>query len=1112
MPRKKKDVNKPVIETISTSELKSGKCTKVKSESKSRKQQKSSSEYFSKSDEISDKPEKVTQKPKKCRKKTDVTFDAGQPAHDEEDDFDADVSQYFSPKRRQTKRNSSKTEEKKSSLASKIKSNMFHKDPGNDDTYLISAGEISDSKKKRPRTKNKKKDDDDDKTVTTRVNEPSDKHSKSKRSDKQQQMKDMDSIDEKNCKSKNKVRKRKSDDNVQVNVVKKKLRGTMNVKKTVNEDSNDDTEIDVPEASKQSSGNIECSDNVIMDSSVDNEDKPNIKNVNIESDTDDEMCDVHDDNVNLASKKDEARTQISKPVPKTVDQNDALALLMHMEGDQPTCSTNEPCTSHVLADDDDDIDGDDIDDDDDDDGWEDVADHHINSPKKSQIPQGIVEVKFDLPEIYKKRKRGEFNLEAYFKRQINKFKREVAMDIHKVHLLCLLARCQYLNNLCQEEVLTAQAFSITLVTKELNMIQSRRHTELHLNQSLSWIKQNMEYLCNVMVNSLQDISEDLRNILICVIILRQVGFITRLMTSLQPLPFKQINTKAATSKKGKLPQSDIRSIKRKSSGQCDSNSSTKKIKSETKNTKTKTRKQKVKMETDDKDELTSEPKSQKRSKTKRRCFKVSKDAYKIEKDSDFEDISDDNDEDFKPEIEELQKKVKKSGKRGESSDLKTKKDKVVKDESRSDDDFDDDSFIVRTQSLRKQSPGNKNSKILSDDDDGGDDDDDIKFGGVNNWIEVFVKKEQKWMCIDGLTLEIKKSYEIENTASQPVCYVVGITKENFIKDVTARYASQWLTETPKYRVDREWWEETLKPYLNPDKKFSDKEDEELTLNLQERPLPTSIGAFKNHPLYALRRHLLKFEAIYPDTAIPVGYIRGEPVYARECVHTLHSRENWLKEGRAVRLGEEAYKFVKSRPKWNKPKEDPEAKDLEIFGHWQTEVYIPPPAVDGKVPRNAHGNVEMFQPSMLPAGTVHLKVAGLNKVAKKLDIDCAPAMVGWEHHCGFSHPLMDGWIVCEEHKDILLAAWDEEQEIIREKEQQKREKRVYENWRKLIRGLLIKERLKKRFDLEEKPKDVAENVKDDKSCTITEEVNDLQHSWPQSRLESDKQTMCMVESM
>lgn len=30
---------------------------------------------------------------------------------------------------------------------------------------------------------------------------------------------------------------------------------------------------------------------------------------------------------------------------------------------------------------------------------------------------------------------------------------------------------------------------------------------------------------------------------------------------------------------------------------------------------------------------------------------------------------------------------------------------------------------------------------------------------------------------------------------------------------------------------------------------------------------------------------------------------------------------------------------------NKPKVDPEALDLELFGFWQTEEYIPPPAVD-----------------------------------------------------------------------------------------------------------------------------------------------------------------------
>ena len=45
--------------------------------------------------------------------------------------------------------------------------------------------------------------------------------------------------------------------------------------------------------------------------------------------------------------------------------------------------------------------------------------------------------------------------------------------------------------------------------------------------------------------------------------------------------------------------------------------------------------------------------------------------------------------------------------------------------------------------------------------------------------------------------------------------------------------------------------------------------------------------------------------------------------------------------------------------------------LPLYGKWQTELYIPPPAKDGKVPRNEYGNVELFQPSMLPMGTVHL---------------------------------------------------------------------------------------------------------------------------------------------
>jgi hypothetical protein len=46
--------------------------------------------------------------------------------------------------------------------------------------------------------------------------------------------------------------------------------------------------------------------------------------------------------------------------------------------------------------------------------------------------------------------------------------------------------------------------------------------------------------------------------------------------------------------------------------------------------------------------------------------------------------------------------------------------------------------------------------------------------------------------------------------------------------------------------------------------------------------------------------------------------------------------------------------------------------LEVFGFWQVEDYVPPPAENGKVPRNEYGNVELYKPCMLPKGTVHLQ--------------------------------------------------------------------------------------------------------------------------------------------
>ncbi|OTF81970.1 hypothetical protein BLA29_015089, partial [Euroglyphus maynei] len=71
------------------------------------------------------------------------------------------------------------------------------------------------------------------------------------------------------------------------------------------------------------------------------------------------------------------------------------------------------------------------------------------------------------------------------------------------------------------------------------------------------------------------------------------------------------------------------------------------------------------------------------------------------------------------------------------------------------------------------------------------------------------------------------------------------------------------------------------------------------------------------------------------------------------------------------------------------------EDLELFGYWQTEPYVPPVAKNGIVPRNAYGNVDLYQKCMLPKGTVLLESKPfLLRLANRMNIDCAPGVIGF----------------------------------------------------------------------------------------------------------------------
>lgn len=80
------------------------------------------------------------------------------------------------------------------------------------------------------------------------------------------------------------------------------------------------------------------------------------------------------------------------------------------------------------------------------------------------------------------------------------------------------------------------------------------------------------------------------------------------------------------------------------------------------------------------------------------------------------------------------------------------------------------------------------------------------------------------------------------------------------------------------------------------------EQTQLDRALREAALPTSLAAYKNHMHFAIARHLLKFEAVRPGSAV-LGLCRGEAVYARESVCTLHTTQQWHMLGRTVRAGE-----------------------------------------------------------------------------------------------------------------------------------------------------------------------------------------------------------------
>lgn len=332
------------------------------------------------------------------------------------------------------------------------------------------------------------------------------------------------------------------------------------------------------------------------------------------------------------------------------------------------------------------------------------------------------------------------------------------------------------------------------------------------------------------------------------------------------------------------------------------------------------------------------------------------------------------------------------------------------------------------------------------------------------WNEYWDEQQRRWICVDPYFATIDLPDLIEQKIAQKFLYVLAMDNEYGVREIVAKYSSSFLTiEMRTLRTEEQWLKSSLDyQFLRANEVRARLEDANILEHLKSKPLPLKLSEYKNHPLYALTKDLLKFEAIYPADTAPIGRIGKHDIFPRSAVHKLEGSLNWIKQSRSIKEGEKPYKVVKARPKKNVPRDELEPPTLDVFGYWQTEPYRVPVVVNDRIPRNEYGNIYLYKAEMLPKGCVHLRLPGIYQLARRFNLEAVPAVVGWEFSGGFNHPILDGSVVLKKDEEILRSAWSE---ISRKKaadETKKHDERIWKNWRRLIRGKILLEQMRERF--------------------------------------------------
>lgn len=349
------------------------------------------------------------------------------------------------------------------------------------------------------------------------------------------------------------------------------------------------------------------------------------------------------------------------------------------------------------------------------------------------------------------------------------------------------------------------------------------------------------------------------------------------------------------------------------------------------------------------------------------------------------------------------------------------------------------------------------------------------------WVEVLDTGHQKWQPADPVvtnTFWKPKVFEPPITDKENcLSYMVAFEADGTAKDVTRRYAKAYTAKTRRLRVETplddggQWWRSALKPFGRRRPTDLDQiEDNELTGVEAREPMPRNVQDFKDHPVYALERHMRRHEVLVPD-AKPSGTVgagsRGplEKIYRRRDVRIARSAEKWYRMGREVKPNEIPAKWLQkqARPKGSRFDDKDEA-DMEddagtpIYTTEQTELYEPPPVRNGRVPKNKFGNIDAYVPSMIPRGAVHIVHEYAARAAFIVGVDYAPALTGFQFKGRHGTAVLSGIVVAKEFEAAIRSVIDGLSDVEQEMEDERKRLAALRMWRRLLMGLRIRERI------------------------------------------------------